>query len=167
MPSTPIPDSRAPRPKVAASVNKLARGFEVVLYAIAVVGLAATAVLVVIGGVEAVIRAATSKATTLEGGVVLLDHILLVLIIAELAYTIRSVQYHEIAVEPFLFIGLIATIRRVLIVTAQLEQPQSDEALNRLLLQLGVLGLLVLAIAAAIFMIRFSARQPRRPNACG
>ena len=161
------PDSRAPRPKVGALGNKLARGFEVALYAIAVVGLAAAAVLVVIGGVQAVIRAATSKATALEAGVLLLDHILLVLIIAELAYTIRSVQYHEIAVEPFLFIGLIATIRRVLIVTAQLEQPQSDQALNRLLLQLGVLGLLVLAIAAAIFMIRYSARQVHRPNSGG
>jgi uncharacterized membrane protein (DUF373 family) len=147
--------------------NKLARGFEVALYAIAVVGLAAAAVLVVIGAVQAVIRAATSKTTALEAGVLLLDHILLVLIIAELAYTIRSVQYHEIAVEPFLFIGLIATIRRVLIVTAQLEQPQSDQALNRLLLQLGVLGLLVLAIAAAIFMIRYSARPVHRPDAGG
>jgi Tfp pilus assembly protein PilN len=36
-------------------------------------------------------------------------------------------------------------------VTAALEQPQSNEALNRLLLQLGALALLVLAIAAAIF----------------
>lgn len=159
------PDSRPPRPKVGASVNTLARGFEVALYAVAVLGLAAAAVLVVIGGIEAVIKAATSKATTLDGGVLLLDHILLVLIIAELAYTIRSVQYHEIAVEPFLFIGLIATIRRILIVTAQLEQPQSDQALNRLLLQLGVLGLLVLAIAAAILMIRYSARQAHGPNA--
>jgi hypothetical protein len=37
------------------------------------------------------------------------------------------------------------------------EQPQSDQALSRLLLELGALALLVLAIAAAIFFIRYSA----------
>jgi hypothetical protein len=62
---------------------------------------------------------------------------------------------HEIAAEPFLYIGLIATVRRMLIVTAEFEQPQSDQELNRLLLELGVLALLVLAIAAAIFLIRY------------
>jgi hypothetical protein len=149
----------APRPKVGALTNRLARGFEVALYAIAVVGLAVAAVLMLIGGVKAVIHAAALKSSTLEAGVLLLDHILLILIIAELAYTIRSVQYHEIQAEPFLYVGLIATIRRILIVTAQLEQPRSDQAVNRLLLQLGVLALLVLAIAAAIFLVRYSARR--------
>jgi hypothetical protein len=43
----------------------------------------------------------------------------------------------------------------MLIVTAEFEQPQSDKELNRLLLELGVLALLVLAIAAAIFLIRY------------
>ena len=144
------------------AVNKMARGFEVALYAVAIVGLAAAAVLVVLGAVQAVIRSVTSKVDAFEGGVLILDHVLLLLIIAELAYTIRSVQYHEIKAEPFLYIGLIATVRHILIVTAELEQPQSDEAMNRLMLQLGVLGLVVLAIAVAIFMVRCSGREASR-----
>ena len=32
---------------------------------------------------------------------------------------------HEIFAEPFLFIGLIAVVRRVLVVTAEFEQPQA------------------------------------------
>jgi formate-dependent nitrite reductase membrane component NrfD len=151
------PDCVAPRPQAGVSANKVARSFEIALYSVAFVLLAAAAVLVAIGGVQAVIQSVTQRATTLEGAVLVLDHALLILIVAELAYTIRSVQYHEIRVEPFLFIGLIATIRRILIVTAELEHPQTDQALNRLLLQLGALGLLVLAIAAAIFMVRYSA----------
>lgn len=151
-------DYVVPGPKAGALSNKVARGFEIALYSVAFLLLAAAAVLVAIGGVQAIIRSATLQTTTLEGAVLVLDHALLILIVAELAYTIRSVQYHEIRVEPFLFIGLIATIRRVLIVTAELEHPQTDQALNRLLLQLGALGLLVLAIAAAIFMVRYSAR---------
>jgi hypothetical protein len=56
-------------------------------------------------------------------GVVVLDRILLTPIIAELGYTLRFVVCtHAIAVEPFLYIGLIAVVRRILIVTAQLER---------------------------------------------
>ena len=42
--------------------------------------------------------------------------------------------------------------------TAQSEQVHSDKELDRLLLELGALGLLVIGIAAAIFMLRYSAR---------
>jgi hypothetical protein len=44
-------------------------------------------------------------------------------------------------------------------VTAAFEEPHSNQDLNRLLLELGALGLLIIGIAAAIFMIRFSARR--------
>lgn len=61
---------------------------------------------------------------------------------------------------------MIATVRRILIVTAEFEQPQSDEELTRLLLELGTLALLVLAIATAIFMIRYSGwKIASRPTA--
>ena len=42
------------------------------------------------------------------------------------------------------------------VVTAATEQVHSDKDLNRLLFELGALGLLVIGIAAAIFMIRSS-----------
>jgi uncharacterized membrane protein (DUF373 family) len=71
-------------------------------------------------------------------------------------YTLRFVlRTHEIAVEPFLFIGLIAVVRRILIVTAQFERPASaGRALTNLLLELGLLGFLALALAASLFLIR-------------
>ena len=97
--------------------------------------------LVVIGGGEAVMQAATHKVNTLQGGVLVLDRVLMVLIIAEIAATLRAVLlYHEIAAEPFLFIGLIACVRRILIVTAASEQVHSDKELDRLLFELGALG---------------------------
>jgi uncharacterized membrane protein (DUF373 family) len=44
---------------------------------------------------------------------------LLVFIIAELLYTLRVVNFGgRILVEPFLFIGLIAVVRKVLVITA-------------------------------------------------
>jgi uncharacterized membrane protein (DUF373 family) len=141
-------------------VGALVDAFETVIYAIAFLLLVAAAVLVVIGGVDAVIEAAAHRVNTLQGGVLVLDRVLMVLIIAEIAATLRAVLlYHEIAAEPFLFIGLIACVRRVLIVTAATEQVQTDKELDRLLFELGALGLLVIGIAAAIFMIRRSGPQ--------
>jgi uncharacterized membrane protein (DUF373 family) len=148
----------ARRGRLGAGVGMLARRFEEAVYAIAFLLLAAAAILVVIGTVQAVIQAVKRQVSTLEGGTLVLDRILLTLIIAELAYTMRTdLLNHEIAVEPFLFIGLIAAVRRILIVAAEFEQPRSDQELTRLLLELGALALLVLAIAAAIFLIRCSA----------
>jgi uncharacterized membrane protein (DUF373 family) len=153
--------SEPTRRGMSQRIGSLVDGFETVIYAIAFALLVSAAVLVVIGGAEAVVQAATHKVNTLQGGVLVLDRVLMVLIIAEIAATLRAVLlYHEIAAEPFLFIGLIACVRRILIVTAATEQVHSDKELNRLLLELGALGLLVIGIAAAIFMIRYSSRHP-------
>jgi hypothetical protein len=65
------------------------------------------------------------------------------------------VKTHEIAVEPFLYIGLIAVVRRILVVTAQLERgPRVGAAATNLLLELGVLGLLVPSLAIAVRLVR-------------
>ena len=153
--------SEPTRRGMSQHIGALVDGFETVIYAIAFALLVAAAILVVIGGGQAVFEAATHKVNTLQGGVLVLDRVLMVLIIAEIAATLRAVLlYHEIAAEPFLFIGLIACVRRILIVTAATEQVHSDQQLNRLLLELGALGLLVIGIAAAIFMIRYSSRRP-------
>src|SRR5579862_6106372 len=92
---------------------------------------------------------------SLSSAVTILDRILLTLIIAELVYTPRFVlRTHEIAAEPFLFIGLIAVVRRILIVTAQFERaPVAGRALTNLLLELGLLGFLALALAIALALI--------------
>ena len=110
-----MPEALTTRPGLSHRVGALVDGFETVVYAIAFLLLVAAAVLVVIGGAEAVVQAATHKVDTLQGGVLVLDRVLMVLIIAEIAATLRAVLlYHEIAAEPFLFIGLIASVRRIL-----------------------------------------------------
>jgi uncharacterized membrane protein (DUF373 family) len=155
------PDTRT---RLSHRVGGLVNSFETVIYAIAFLLLVAAAVLVVIGGVEAVVQAAEHKVNTLQGSVLVLDRVLMVLIVAEIAATLRAVLlYHEIAAEPFLFIGLIACVRRILIVTAQTEQVHTDKDLNRLLFELGALGLLVIGIAVAIFLVRASSRRAQ-PN---
>ena len=88
----------------------------------------------------------------------LLDRILLLFIIAELLYTLRLVNFGgRILVEPFLFIGLIAVVRRVLIITAEFEQGRAETI--DFLIQIGALAALALVLAVAIHLLRGSARQ--------
>ena len=131
-------------------------GFELVLYVAVGILLAVASVFVLIGTVHELAHAISTRLGGVDTGVIVLDRVLLLLIIAELVYTLRFVlRTHEIAVEPFLFVGLIAVVRRILIVTAQLERPVSaGRALTNLLLELGLLGLLALALAASLFLIR-------------
>ncbi|MQA85696.1 MAG: hypothetical protein GEV03_14000 [Streptosporangiales bacterium] len=147
-------------PRVGPALRVLLSGFESLLYGLVGLLLVLAAVFVVIGTVEAIVDAVSVGEDAVAIGVVVLDRILLTLIVAELAYTLRFVaQTHEIVAEPFLFIGMIATVRRILIVTAEFERPRPGMRLSYLLLELGLLGLLALALAAAIFLIRLSAAK--------
>lgn len=91
-----------------------------------------------------------------ELGLRVLDRVLLVLIVAELLCTLQLVITRgEIATEPFLFIGIIAVVRRVVVITAEIEHlPQQGRALTNFLLELGLLALLVVAFSIAIYLIR-------------
>ncbi len=131
-------------------------GFEVLLYAAVGLLLAAAAVLVLAGSVHELAHGVSARQGAVGIAVNLLDRVLLTLIIAELLYTLRFVlRTHEIAVEPFLFIGLIAVVRRILIVTAQFERPPAGgRALTNLLLELGLLGFLAFALSLAVFLVR-------------
>lgn len=101
--------------------------------------------------------------TTSELGLRVLDRVLLLLIVAELLFTLQLVIARgAIATEPFLFIGIIAVVRRVVVITAQVENlPQGGRALTNLLLELGLLAVLVIAFSVAIFLIRKGAAAER------
>jgi uncharacterized membrane protein (DUF373 family) len=134
--------------------------FESVLYGIISVLLMAAAIAVVVGTFTATVDAVRQGRDPSEVGVVALDRILLALIVAELIYSLRLVmQTHEISAEPFLIIGLIATLRRILIVTADFERPTVGPDLTNLLIELGVLGFLVIGLALAIYLVRASRRR--------
>ncbi len=154
--ATPAPPEQRADPHWSEPLLQGLVRFEVLLYGAVAILLAAAAVLVLVGTVHELAEAISSGAGAVQTGVTVLDRVLLTLIIAELVYTLRFVlRTHEIVVEPFLFIGLIAVVRRILIVTAQFERlPAAGRALTNLLLELGVLGFLALALAVALALVR-------------
>lgn len=87
----------------------------------------------------------------------LLDRILLILLVVELLYTVQvSFREHAVMPEPFLLVGLIAAIRRVLILTAEFGQPGSktDSVVQHFVMELGVLTFLIVALAVSLFVLR-------------
>lgn len=88
----------------------------------------------------------------------LLDQILLILLVVELLYTVQvSFREHAVMPEPFLLVGLIASIRRVLILTAEVGQPGAkvdSSALQHFVMELGVLTLLIVALTVSLFVLR-------------
>ena len=84
----------------------------------------------------------------------LLDRILLILLIVELLYTVQvSFQQHAVSPEPFLLVGLIAAIRRVLIITAEFGHATGTPP-AQLVPELAVLSALLVAIALSLFVLR-------------
>jgi uncharacterized membrane protein (DUF373 family) len=89
--------------------------------------------------------------------ITLIEELLLVLLVLELLYTVQvSFREHTIAPEPFLLIGLIAAVRRVLVITAELAEAKNktEEVFRFLMIELGVLTFLIVALVASVMMLR-------------
>jgi len=130
---------------------------EAAIYFVCGLLLIAAAAFTVVGTVVDLVEGSDSRPIA-DTGVFILDRILLIFIIAELLYTLRLVNFGgRILVEPFLFIGLIAVVRRVLIVTAEFEQDGADT--TDFLVEIGALAGLVLVLALSIHLLRASAAR--------
>lgn len=92
-------------------------------------------------------------------GIHLLDRILLILLIVELLYTVQvSFREHALVPEPFLLVGLISAIRRVLVLTAEFGElhGQTPGGPQHFLIELGVLTGLIVALVASLVILRKS-----------
>lgn len=89
--------------------------------------------------------------------VALLDRVLLILLVVELLYTVQvSFREHALIPEPFLLIGLIAAIRRVLLLTAELAQvhEKSDAVFQHFIVELTVLTFMIVALVISLVLLR-------------
>ena len=103
----------------------------------------------------------------IDTSLTVLDRVLLIFIFVELLNTIGMVvREREIVAEPFLLIGLIAVVRRILLVTAEAEQTIGTEKFLNLVLELGVLTALVIALSGALYFTR-RAERPRSSDSQG
>jgi uncharacterized membrane protein (DUF373 family) len=88
---------------------------------------------------------------TLEYGTQFLDRILLVLMLVELAYTvILSLRGSVLMAEPFLIVGLIAVIRRMLVITVG----ETGANVVTHVYELAILTVIVIVFVASIALLR-------------
>jgi uncharacterized membrane protein (DUF373 family) len=147
---------------------------ETVIYTILGVLLGATAILGIVGSLHLLaggVRDFGGTAFIFQ----LIDRLLLVLMLVELLHTVRiSIRSHTLVVEPFLIIGLIAIIRRILVLTLQAEgftqnanwTPGVESLFRASMIEAGVLALLMAVLVASIHVIRRtkSELEPDDPN---
>jgi uncharacterized membrane protein (DUF373 family) len=95
--------------------------------------------------------------TLSNAGIEVLNSILLVMMIMEIVYTVtKSLESHLLVAEPFLMIGAIAAIRRMIIITAESTKMEltNPEVFRSLLIELGLLAVIVVAMAFSAWILR-------------
>jgi uncharacterized membrane protein (DUF373 family) len=98
-----------------------------------------------------------------------LDQLLVVLMLVEILHTVRiSIHSHYLVTEPFLVVGLIATIRRMLVITLEAANltkagtwsPEISSIFRATMIELGLLGVLILILVFSITLLRRYAPSP-------
>lgn len=126
------------------------------------IALVLVAVLLLFAGMHDLWNAALGGTETIEHkSIEILNTILLVMMTMEIVYTVAiSLKSHTLNAEPFLIIGSIAAIRRMLVITAtSTEHEGTADLFRNTLFELGLLSATVIAMAIAIWILRFSQRK--------
>ena len=93
----------------------------------------------------------------------IIDRLLFVLMLVEILHTVHaSIRSGTLVCEPFLIVGLIACIRRILVITLETSQfsqqgehhSGSMQQFQSSMIELGVLALLIVVLVGSIRVIR-------------
>ncbi|ORB68409.1 phosphate-starvation-inducible PsiE family protein [Mycolicibacterium tusciae] len=132
---------------------------DVVYWAIAVVLIiGSVALLVAQFNTMLSLRSAPAKTVMLE----VLDGLLLIFIFVELLYAVRScLRSREIVAEPFIIVGILACIKEIVVLSVEAATLLKDgPQFSRAIVEVAVLGVAVLVLAVAAFVLR----ERRRDN---
>jgi uncharacterized membrane protein (DUF373 family) len=97
------------------------------------------------------------------------DGLLLVFIFAELLHTVRVVvSQDELRTEPFLVVGIVAVVRRIIVASAEGSKALGSDHFHDLMIELSVLIAAVLLLSGSIALLRHqggpSPRFPKEPD---
>ncbi len=93
----------------------------------------------------------------------MLDALLLVFIFVELLYAVRiTLKERQIVAEPFLIAGILVCIKEIIVLSVKAPEDYIDKGpeFARAMVEIGVLGGLVLVLAAAAVLLRRKEREP-------
>ena len=91
-----------------------------------------------------------------------LDGLLLVFILLELLAGVRATMVErKLIAEPFLVVGIIASIKEIIVISLDTKAGSGGSEFSDSMVEIGVLGALVLALALACLLVRRKEREPR------
>jgi uncharacterized membrane protein (DUF373 family) len=128
---------------------------DVVYVALGILLAISAAALLVRGGVDLFFT--ISSEVEVRAIVVLLDRILLALMVVELLYTLQvSFREHALVPEPFLLLALIASVRRILVITAEFgaQSTPNDGLFRQVMSELALLTVLIVVLVASVVVLR-------------
>ena len=153
--------------RLGESAGRVFHQVEIVAYILLGLLLAVAAV-VGMGGTAMLLLHSFQANADADSLVIAIDRLLFVLMMIEILHTVRvSFRSGTLVAEPFLVVGLIASIRRVLVITLESSQAnqygkwtsESQAMLHSSMLELLVLGGLILVMVVSIYLLRRSRRR--------
>ena len=96
-----------------------------------------------------------------------LDTLLLLFILVELLSAVRiTIAKRELVAEPFLLVGIIASIKEIVVLSVKAAESIGDGAnFTDQLWQIAVLGVVVLLLGVTAWMLRIKDREPQEGQA--
>jgi uncharacterized membrane protein (DUF373 family) len=104
-----------------------------------------------------------SQAPLLE----VLDVLLLVFIVVELLFAVRTtVEKRELVAEPFLLVGIIASIKEIVVLSVEAAKVLGEgEEFDDRIVEIAVLGVLVVLLGLTSWLLRRKEREPDEGDA--
>ena len=94
----------------------------------------------------------------------LLSGLLLVFIFTELITTIRVViARRRMVVEPFLIVGIVAAVRRLIVISAEAENLLGTAKFRDVMLEIAILAGTVLLLGATVLLLRIKRAEDDEP----
>lgn len=94
----------------------------------------------------------------------LLSGLLLVFIFTELISTIRIViARRRVEVEPFLIVGIVAAVRRLIVISAEAENLLGTAKFRDVMLEIAILAATVLLLGATVLLLRIKRAEDDEP----
>jgi len=150
------------RERLRNGVERYLQSVEVLFYVVLGALLVVTAATTIGDAAYRLWSQVTTGALT-KGVLQVLDQLLLALMLVEILHTVRiSIRSQVLETEPFLIVGLIASIRRLLVITMEaanfgsqnVAPAEHDRIFRESLLELVVLGPLILILVFGIWILR-------------
>lgn len=158
----------AEREPIADPADRVLRIGENIVYSFAGVLLAAGAVIVL--ATVAWHLVFDLRKGVEDGVTTALDGLLLVFILLELLAGVRAtMKEKKLVAEPFLIVGIIASIKEIVLLTLESKEVYETDnpAFDNAMIEIGVLACVIVLLSVASYLVRRKEREPEEEEQAG